>query len=564
MIFSYNPAMSQFKTKKLNHTPVKKISDAVVEPLIPTDPKRKIRKIIASFLVVLALIFGVNYAVQWIGSIRVGTAWDSAGWIPPVFQSSGVATPMRQWVTNILIAGIGGRDHQGGSLTDSIMLASFDEDLKSVTMISIPRDLYVSYGKWAGAGKINTLYPIGLSEKEGISLLASKVSEITGQSIQHYMVIDFTAFRYVVNALGGIEVDVEKNLYDKEYPDYNYGYTIFSVKQWLQVFDGETALRYARSRHSTSDMDRSRRQQQIINAIKTKALSAGVITSPSKVSNIIEATRKNIDTDMIVADIISLGASFASIEKSAIQVYSLSIDCLSYSICSVGSYLYNPSMAYFGWAWSMIPEGARINNLSYYDRIHRFVEFVFRFPGIHATLQPIVVVHTAASATYARNLLMEMRKIGISYDASNALKGATGTIERSHINIYWNSEYKIGIDPASDIIEALRILDIRIPVNIVTNNEYVMTDGPKIEIVLGADYKQYFTFANPVSYLPKIETPTQSGNSIFGATVSWENKKIPNSSPKPISIQWSGNKNTASKLSTPTSVLPVPGEWENL
>lgn len=51
---------------------------------------------------------------------------------------------------------------------------------------------------------------------------------------------------------------------------------------------------------------------------------------------------------MIVADIISLGASFASIEKSAIQVYSLSIDCLSYSICSVGSYLYNPSMAYFG------------------------------------------------------------------------------------------------------------------------------------------------------------------------------------------------------------------------
>ena len=56
--------MSQFKTKKLNHTPVKKISDAVVEPLIPTDPKRKIRKIIASFLVVLALIFGVNYAVQ--------------------------------------------------------------------------------------------------------------------------------------------------------------------------------------------------------------------------------------------------------------------------------------------------------------------------------------------------------------------------------------------------------------------------------------------------------------------------------------------------------------------
>lgn len=231
-------------------------------------------------------------------------------------------------------------------------------------------------------------------------------------------------------------------------------------------------------------------------------------------SNIIDATRKNIDTDLTVADIVSLGASFASIEKSAIHVYNLGGDCLSYSVCSIGSYLYSPSMSYFGGAWSLIPEGAKMNSLSYYDRIHRFVDFVFHFPGIHTTQQPIVVVHTAASATYARNLLMEMRKIGINYDASNVLKVATGAIERSHINIYWNSEYKIGIDPDSDIAEALRTLDIRIPVNIVTSNEYMTTDGPKIEIVLGADYKQYFTFANPVSYLPKIETPILSGTTV--------------------------------------------------
>ncbi len=74
MIFLYNPAMSPFKTKKLNNTPVKIISDAVMVPVTPTDPKKKTRKIIASILVVLALIFGVNYAVQGIGNIRVGTA----------------------------------------------------------------------------------------------------------------------------------------------------------------------------------------------------------------------------------------------------------------------------------------------------------------------------------------------------------------------------------------------------------------------------------------------------------------------------------------------------------
>ena len=426
-------------------------------------------------------------------------------------------------------------------------------------MISIPRDLYVSYGKWAWAGKINSLYPIGLGRKEWISLLASKVSEVTGQSIQHYMVIDFTAFRYVVNALGGIEVDVEKNLYDNEYPDYNYGYTVFSVKKWLQVFDGETALRYARSRHSTNDIDRSHRQQQIINAIKTKALSAGVITSPSKVSSIIDATRKNIDTDLTVADIVSLGASFASIEKSAIHVYNIGSDCLSYSICNVGSYLYNPSMAYFGGAWSLIPEGAKMNSLSYYDRIHTFVDFVFHFPGIHTTLQPIVLVHTSASATHARNLLMEMRKIGINYDPSRVLKVSTGAIERSHINIYWNSEYKIGIDPESDIISALKTLDMRIPINIVTSNEYVTADGPKIEIVLGADYKQYFTFSNPISYLPKIETP-----SLSGTTVSWEKIQTTTNPTKSTQAQPSKPRIPALKIPATKPAFPTPGEWENL
>lgn len=129
-------------------------------------------------------------------------------------------------------------------------------------------------------------------------------------------------------------------------------------------------------------------------------------------------------------------------------------------------------------------------------------------------VQPIVVVHTPASSTYARNLLMEMRKIGISYDESHALKVATGTIEQSHINVYWNSEYNIGINPTSDIVNALKSLDMRIPVNIVTSNEYVTTDGPKIEIVLGKDYKEFFTFADPVSYLPKIITPSLSGTTV--------------------------------------------------
>jgi polyisoprenyl-teichoic acid--peptidoglycan teichoic acid transferase len=120
--------------------------------------------------------------------------------------------------------------------------------------------------------------------------------------------------------------------------------------------DGETALSYARSRHSTSDIDRSMRQQLIINAIKTKSLSLGIITSPTKISELIDATRKNINTDLTVADIVSLGTTFASMDQSGLHVYNLGNDCSSYTICQVGAYLYNPSMAYFGGAWAVIPE----------------------------------------------------------------------------------------------------------------------------------------------------------------------------------------------------------------
>lgn len=146
-----------------------------------------------------------------------------------------------------------------------------------------------------------------------------------------------------------------------------------------------------------------------------------------------------------------------------------------------------------------------------------------------------------------------MRKIGINFNTNTVLKAATGEILQSHINIYWNEEYSIGIDPTSEIVAALKLLDMRIPVNIVTSNEYITTDGPKIEIVLGADYKDFFTFSKPVEYLPKIEMPIASWT-----TVSWEKKTEKN--------QWTSvNKiNTPQSTNTNSPYKVAPGEWEEL
>lgn len=557
--------MQNFTVKKIHqkNTPKKNGEDTLDEVTKIQKTKKATRKFIFIVLILLGILFGINYAAQSIWSIHISTSTDATPFTTIVFNKNtetGTTLVEKKWVTNILIVGIGGAGHQAWELADSIMLASLDEEKKMITMISIPRDLYVSYGTGMWAGKINTLYPLWISKKEWVSLLANKVSEITGQSIHHYMVVDFSAFRYIVNALDWIEIDVTRDLYDREYPDYDYGYTVFSVKKWLQIFDGETALRYARSRHSTSDMDRSRRQQQIINAIKTKALSTGVITSPTKISNIIDATRKNINTDLTIADIVSMGSTFASIEKSAIHVYNLGNDCVVYNSCVVGAYLYNPSMEYFGWSWSLIPEWARVNHLSYYDKIHQFINFVFEFPGINTIEQPIVVIYNTPAYSYASNLLMEMKKIGINFNSNHILNVATGSIAYTHINVYWNSEFNIGINPESDIIKAIKLLDMRIPINIVSSNEYIKTSGPKIEIVLGSDYKNYFTFSKPVEYLPKIETPVPTNKNMSGSIVSWENnEKI---IPKKIFPKWSKNTNTTNTGTAPYKI--TPGEWEKL
>lgn len=109
--------------------------------------------------------------------------------------------PEKQGSKNILIAGIGGKGHPGGELTDSLMLAHLNFDKKTATMLSIPRDLYVATGKNT-AGKINTLYQNGQLQGEGVNLLAKKITEITGQPIDHYMIIDFSGFKSIVDALG--------------------------------------------------------------------------------------------------------------------------------------------------------------------------------------------------------------------------------------------------------------------------------------------------------------------------------------------------------------------------
>ncbi len=198
---------------------------------------------------------------------------------------------------DILILGIRGEDDEnyGGTLTDSIMLMSIKTDQNKVALISLPRDLYAKIPKHAGLReKINYAYAFGENKGiGGINLSKQVVENITGVNIDYAVVVNFQAFEDLINAVGGIDIYLKKEFVETS----QWGWE-FRLPAGKNTLDGETALYYARSRFSTDDFDRARRQQEIILALKEKLLSAGVLANPVKLNNIFNVIGDNIKTNI--------------------------------------------------------------------------------------------------------------------------------------------------------------------------------------------------------------------------------------------------------------------------
>jgi LCP family protein required for cell wall assembly len=156
-------------------------------------------------------------------------------------------------IVNILILG------ENGGLTDTIMIASINPSLKTISLISIPRDLYVE------GRKINEI-----AKEFGRDTLGVYIHDITGLVIHHYVTVQFDGFKKIIDALGGIDINVGKDIEDKNYPVGDGTVETFSIKAGWQHMDGETALKYARTRHDDSDFERAKRQQQVVDTILQK------------------------------------------------------------------------------------------------------------------------------------------------------------------------------------------------------------------------------------------------------------------------------------------------------
>ena len=216
---------------------------------------------------------------------------------------------------NILLLGRGGLNHPGGTLVDTIMVASYKPSSNQVSLLSLPRDLVLPVypnpdSDYFEYRKINYTVELG-----GIELAKEKVKEVTGLDIHYYIMADFSGFRDVIDTLGGLDVTVENTFTDYQYPDYNYGYQTISFQEGVSTLSGEKALQFARSRHGNngegSDFARARRQQIILESFRDKALSASTILNPSKISGVLSDVGNHVEVDMEIWEL----SRFASIAQ---------------------------------------------------------------------------------------------------------------------------------------------------------------------------------------------------------------------------------------------------------
>lgn len=236
---------------------------------------------------------------------------------------------------NILLMGKGGPGHEGADLTDTLIVSSIDPINKTSTLVSIPRDLWVTV-PGSGSGKINAVYANAKNkalnsnpkdkakaEQAGVEAIKQAVGQALGIPIHYYSMIDFEGFKQAVDIVGGVDINVPEDLAVSEHLyDTTVGKPYYlNVPAGPQHFDSTKALYFSRSRKTSlrGDFTRAERQRVFIQALGQKVLSAGTYTNPVKISQLMSAFGDHVTTDFSVNNAIRLAQIGKDIDISKMQ-----------------------------------------------------------------------------------------------------------------------------------------------------------------------------------------------------------------------------------------------------
>lgn len=402
--------------------------------------------------------------------------------------------------TNFLILGTGDKTHEGSDLTDTILVASLDKEHKLITMISVPRDLYVKDSA-LGNSRINEVYFNAKNyfgnSTEALEKTKEKIEGILGIPIHYWLKIDFTGFTELIDAIGGIDVEVKENIVDPYYPG-KVTYETFRLNAGPQHLDGATALKYARSRKTTSDFDRADRQQQIIYAIKQKALEREIIFSPEKISNILETIKKNMDTNITVKEILTLGAIASEYSSNQIAHRLIHDDP-----ARCGGFLYTPAREFYGGAFVLLPAGG-------FEMLHDYTDLQLNSPEIAAENLRIQVLNGTRKGGVAGETKQILQRfcLNISRFGNGRSKEITTT------TYYYKPKLDENGKPTSQKPQTLIFLQKLIPGKESTQipQDYIEAgydQAADIILEIGSDYTDSPNYIeDPFYSLPQLLPPT--------------------------------------------------------
>lgn len=210
--------------------------------------------------------------------------------------------------TVIMLMGVDEREDDVGR-SDTLMIATLDPKKHKAAILSVPRDTRVKI-KGHGFDKINAAYAYG-----GHPLTKNTVEDLLGVEMEHYVIINVNAFTKIIDAIGGVDINVEKRMYYEDPWDDNGGLVI-NLYPGQQHMDGKTAITYVRYRDEEGDIGRITRQQKFMQAVMDKLTSPAIIPRlPSIISEIVDS----INTDLTVKQMIEFAAALKEAQSYGLQ-----------------------------------------------------------------------------------------------------------------------------------------------------------------------------------------------------------------------------------------------------
>ncbi len=240
---------------------------------------------------------------------------------------------------NVLLIGVDRRpDPEEGARSDTLILVHVNPAGGWAGMLSIPRDSVVQI-PGLGTAKINAAYAHGYNNPEALygpgvapeaaggALAAETVAGFLGVEVDYIAQVDFHGFQRLVDTLGGIPINVERPIFDATYPSEDYGYERLYIPAGLQVMNGDLALRYARTRHASSDFDRSRRQQQVLRAMLHEVRARGLLSQAALLPELVRDLQESVSTTLPLSDLNTLRGLAALAQRlDAERILTLSIN----------------------------------------------------------------------------------------------------------------------------------------------------------------------------------------------------------------------------------------------